>query len=166
MALSPKQPGRKEPDNEQTAPKVPWVSWIAIGLGVTMTGIGIILLLWGFMWQAEVGEPRSLNGEELVGGPALIPFGGAMATVGILWILTGWRGFKKDRESDDMMRCPHCGKMIESDLNFCYFCNTTFDIEEKDEERRPEKGVEAGNERPLAGRESKRAKPFSPEDRT
>jgi len=161
MALTPKE--LKGPNEEKTTTrmKVPWVSWIAITLGVFMTGIGLLLLMWGFMWQTGVGEPEDLSGDELQGGPILIPLGAGMLTVGVLWILTAWRGFKKDRTPDDMMKCPHCGKMIESDLNFCYYCNTTFENEEKEEGPGPDS---AKKERPPPGT-GKRAKPFTPGER-
>jgi len=161
MALTPKELKGSNEEKTGIRRKVPWVAWLAILLGVTMTGIGLLLLMWGFMWQTGVGEPSDLSGEELRGGPGLIPLGAGMLTVGVLWILTAWRGFKKDRASDDMMRCPHCGKMIESDLNFCYYCNTTF--EKEDEGEGPGKdGPEKEMTRPGPG---KRAKPFTPGER-
>ncbi|MGA1819874.1 MAG: hypothetical protein ACMUHU_02575 [Thermoplasmatota archaeon] len=162
MALSPRELKSESDQTETTRIKVPWVSWIAITLGVFMTGIGLLLLMWGLMWQTDVGELQDLGGDEPRGGPILIPLGAGMFTVGILWILSGWRGFKKDREPDDMMRCPHCGKMIESDLNFCYFCNTTFENDE--EETEGEKGtdtVRSGKERPPSTT-GRKAKPFAP----
>ncbi|MGA1792697.1 MAG: hypothetical protein ACMUHM_01990 [Thermoplasmatota archaeon] len=165
MALTPRDPKGAKEEKAEASRKVPWVSWIAITLGVAMTGIGLLLLMWGFMWQADVGEPQSLNGEELRGGPGLIPLGAGMFTVGVLWILTGWRGFKKDRAPDDLMKCPHCGKMIESDLNFCYFCNTTFEEEEEDMEEEEGAGTDAPGKETPPSDTRKRAKPFAPGER-
>ena len=168
MALTPREiKDEKGPDSE-VIKKIPWVSWIAIVLGVTMTGIGLLLLLWGFAWQTDVGEPQNIDGEELRGGPCLIPMGGAMLLIGIMWILTGWRGFKKDHTNEDMQRCPNCGKMIESDLNFCYYCNTTFEemdeeVMEGDRRARRDRGTkEEGKE---VHETPKKARPFSPEER-
>lgn len=158
MAWAPGEKGSIV-DGEAKVRKVPWVAWIAIALGVMMAGIGAIMLLWGFMWQTEVGENPSLTGDKTEGGPCLIPVGVAMITIGILWVLTGWRGFKKAGVPDDQMRCPNCGRMIESDLTFCYLCNTTFEDDDKsDVSEEKGTGEAAGEERKAA----KRARPFSP----
>ncbi|MGA1866499.1 MAG: hypothetical protein ACMUFK_03415 [Thermoplasmatota archaeon] len=159
MAVVRGEPKDSTGDSEAKVMKVPWVTWIAIALGVMMTGIGVIMLLWGFMWQADVGENTSLKGDRTEGGPCLIPVGVAMITVGILWVLTGWRGFRKSNAQDDMMRCPNCGRMIESDLNFCYLCNTTFEDDPGVNGRREGmagKNVKNGEET------AKRARPLSP----
>ncbi|MBN1390192.1 MAG: hypothetical protein JXA22_06080 [Candidatus Thermoplasmatota archaeon] len=143
-------------EEERKGSNIPWVTWIAIALGVAMTGIGTIMLLWGFMWQTDVGELGSLQEDDPKGGPCLIPVSVAMMTIGILWVITGWRGFKKARGSDvGLMMCPNCSKMIESDLNFCYLCNTTFENKEAEEEDVEKEGGE-GQEK------ARKAKPFSP----
>ncbi|MFO8051303.1 MAG: hypothetical protein R6V01_06350 [Thermoplasmatota archaeon] len=117
----------------------PWVSWIAIFLGVGMSIIGLLLLLWGFAWQTGVGEPGEINDDPLVGGPALIPLGAVMAAVGVMWLFTGWNGFKGQDHRQDLKPCPFCGRRIESDLNFCYFCNRSFDEGGKKEDIKREK---------------------------
>lgn len=168
MALTPREIKDKGGSEGERRVKVPWVSWIAILLGVTMTAIGLILLFWGFAWQTDVGEPQNIDGDEFRGGPCLIPMGGAMLLVGLMWILTGWRGFKKDRSREDMQRCPNCRKMIESDLNFCYYCNTTFDDKDEEIKERPRKDrkdmVQKEDDRG-ADEVPKKARPFSPKDR-
>jgi hypothetical protein len=133
-----------------------------------MTVIGFLLLFWGFAWQTDVGEPQNIDGGELQGGPCLIPMGGAMLLIGMMWLLTGWRGFRKDRTNEDMQKCPHCGKMIESDLNFCYYCNKTFDEmeeEEKEVVRRPGKDEPSREGQRSVEGPPKKARPFSPDDR-
>ena len=168
MALTPREIKDDRESREPVRRKVPWVSWIAILLGVTMSAIGLMLLLWGFAWQADVGEPQNINGDEFRGGPCLIPMGGAMLLIGLMWVITGWRGFKKDRTNEDMQSCKNCGKMIESDLNFCYYCNTTFDEMEEKMKRNEGRGRK---DKPLKedGKEddegSKKARPFSPNER-
>jgi hypothetical protein len=168
MALSPRDIRSNEGSPAEFRRKVPWVSWIAILLGVTMSGIGLLLLLWGFAWQTDVGEPQNINGDELRGGPCLIPLGGAMLLVGLMWVLTGWRGFKKDRSNEDMQICRNCGKMIEADLNFCYYCNKTFEeIEEETvgERRTGQTQKKQDDDEEPAKAGEKKARPFSPEDR-
>ncbi len=158
MALSPRD-GRIKKGSEVAPepPKLPWVSWIAIVLGVAMTLIGSILLLWGLSWQTSVGEPVDLQGEELRGGACLIPMGGTMALLGVMWVLTGWKGFKRTKVSEDTRPCPFCGKIIESDLTFCYYCNRSF--EEEEEEARASRENE---DREGRKKGENRARPFEP----
>jgi hypothetical protein len=168
MALSPKETKKTGEIPDDSKRKVPWVAWIAILLGVTMAGIGLLLLLWGLAWQTDVGEPQNIDGDDFQGGPCLIPLGGAMLLVGFMWILTGWRGFKKVRANEDMQICRNCGKMIESDLNFCYYCNKTFDEMDdsvQEEVRRPRKEKHPKEEEKVDREIPKKARPFSPEER-
>ncbi len=164
MALTPQE--REEPDRSSDGAyrKFPWVTWIAITLGVGMTVIGFILLLWGFAWQTDVGEVQNINDNGFKGGPALIPLGGAMLVIGILWILQGYRGFKKDQTGEDMQICRNCGKMIESDLNFCYYCNKTFEEVEKGEQVRTPKRSKMTDDEDEKGTK-KKARPFSPAEK-
>jgi hypothetical protein len=168
MALTPREIKEKTDSGEEGRPKIPWVSWIAIILGVTMSAIGIMLLLWGFAWQTDVGEPQNIDGDDLRGGPCLIPMGGAMLLIGLMWVLTGWRGFKRDRSREDMQICRNCGKMIEADLNFCYYCNKTFDEVEEEttgESRRGRTEKKPNVDEGSSKDDRKKARPFSPEDK-
>jgi hypothetical protein len=114
------------------------VSWIAIGLGVFMVVVGGLVLLWGLSYQATVGEPVDLEGDETVGSPFLIPAGVASIAFGSLWLYHGLKGFRPREEDLGFKNCPNCGRKIEEDLNFCYHCATTFtkvgDEEEEEEE--------------------------------
>jgi len=148
MALSPKEPKRKKivPGDEQ-GPRIPWVSWIAIVLGVGLSLMGVMVLLWGFAWQTGVGEPQNIDGDELTGNACLIPFGGASLTIGILWLITGWRGFRKVGLEEGTRPCPFCGKLVETDLAFCYFCNRSFVDEDEEKGNRGDEKAEAGDRR-------------------
>ncbi|MGA1848165.1 MAG: hypothetical protein ACMUHB_02390 [Thermoplasmatota archaeon] len=128
MALSPIEPRNRKSkeDRDDRGPRIPWVNWIAITLGVFLTLMGTMVLLWGFAWQTGVGEPQNIDGEELTGNSCLKPVGAVAVTLGILWLLTGWRGFKKVRLEEGTKPCPYCGKMVETDLTFCYYCNRSF----------------------------------------
>jgi hypothetical protein len=108
-----------------------YVKWIAIGVGVFMVMVGGLLLLWGFSYQATVGEPSDLEGGELTGGPVLIPMGAISITFGALWLFYGLKGFKRPGDEMGMKNCPNCGKLIEEDLNFCYHCTSTFSTPEE-----------------------------------
>jgi hypothetical protein len=121
-----------------------YVKWIAIGVGVFMVMVGGMLLLWGFSYQATVGEPRDLDGDDLTGGPILIPAGAASMAFGALWLFYGIKGFKRPGEELGMKVCPNCGKQIEEDLNFCYHCTSTFCSPE--EEKRTRSKEENGEE--------------------
>ncbi len=109
-----------------------------------MVMVGGMLLLWGFSYQATVGEPRDLDGDDLTGGPILIPAGAASMAFGALWLFYGIKGFKRPGEELGMKVCPNCGKQIEEDLNFCYHCTTTFSSTE--EEKRSGSKKEEGEE--------------------
>ncbi len=105
--------------------KNPVVMWIAITLGVTMIGIGLLLFLWGLSWQSAP-ESDPLSNTELSGGPGLIPLGVLMIAFGGMWIWMGWYGFPRRGEIPEMQRCPHCNRGVEEDLDFCYYCGERF----------------------------------------
>ena len=98
----------------------PAVSWIAIVVGVFLTAIGILLLLWGLSWQGASEDNDPTNPDTGVGGPVLLPLGVFVIVVGMIWILNGYRVFGRRRESQNS--CPRCGRSIETDLAFCYHC--------------------------------------------
>lgn len=98
-----------------------WVTWIAITMGVFMVGIGILLSLWGFAWQANVGELGP--DDSRVGGPYIIPIGLVFIGLGGLWVWNGYHGFPRRGDMEDMKVCPKCHRKIEADLDFCYHCN-------------------------------------------
>lgn len=152
MASSPGPEHLKKGNNipeEDTKERgsAPWVSWIAIFLGVGMIFVGALVLLWGLAWQTGVGEADKIEGSS--GGPGLIPFGILCVAFGFMWVLTGWNRFKKRHREEGLRSCPNCGRRIEMDLNFCYYCNTTFD-------RERDKKVA-----PVSKREEKRARPLN-----
>ncbi|MFW3146189.1 MAG: hypothetical protein ACMUIE_05205 [Thermoplasmatota archaeon] len=126
----------------------PLVSWFAIFLGVGMTAIGVLMVLWGLAWQTGVGEPNQIDGSDLEGYPWLLPIGILMAAFGIMWVWTGWHRFKREEAEEGMKPCPMCRRMVESDLNFCYYCNESFGREKKEE------AVDEG------GEGTRRARPF------
>jgi len=161
MALSPLQSGRRDAGDEGAKDpqrKAPWVSWIAIALGVTMTGIGAIMLLWGLSWQSYVGDRETIEGDDLKGGAFVLPFGVMLIAFGIMWIYNGTHGFRKKEPKEDLRKCPECGRMVETDVDFCYYCANRF---------QPEKGADEGGEEE-GGSASKRsertARPLSKEE--
>jgi hypothetical protein len=162
---------RNREERDERGPKIPWVNWIAISLGVFLTLMGTMVLLWGFAWQTGVGEPQNIDGDELTGNACLIPVGAVSVTLGILWLLTGWRGFRKVRLEEGTKPCPYCGKLVETDLTFCYYCNRSFieeetDKEVEDRERDEEEGKEEVREPTKHGEnETRRARSFDPGQR-
>ncbi len=171
MALSPIEPRNEKTkeDKDERGPRIPWVNWIAITLGVFLTLMGTMVLLWGFAWQTGVGEPQNIDGEELTGNSCLIPVGAVAVTLGILWLLTGWRGFKKVQLEEGTKPCPYCGKMVETDLTFCYYCNRSFIEDEKESageqnekaEGSEDEGIEESKKQYEGG--TRRARSFNPE---
>lgn len=159
MPLSPLDPKRMKKSSD-TGPAVstgkrstnPLVSWFAIFLGVGMTGIGVLMVLWGLAWQTGVGEPNQIEGGDLEGYPWLLPLGVLMATFGMMWVWTGWHRFKREEAEEGMRPCPRCRRMVESDLNFCYYCNESFEREEKEEGESKEGGETGRKARPLKGK--------------
>ena len=109
--------------------------------------------------QASVGEQTDLQGDDLKGGPVLIPIGAASIGFGALWLFYGIKGFKRPGEEVGMKRCPHCGKTIEEDLNFCYHCATTFITPEEmeremrsvEEEEKEDPGESTSDDGPSKG---------------
>ena len=101
----------------------PLVTWIAIGLGVSMVIIGILMTLWGLSWQANLEETDPLDEDNTFGSPLLIPVGLLFVGFGVMWIWMGYHGFPR-REDYNKKRCPHCGKELDPDLDFCPWCTT------------------------------------------
>jgi len=106
--------------------KSPLVTFIAVGLGVTMVLIGVIMTFWGLAWQSNLEETDPLDENVAFGSPLLIPLGLLFVGFGIMWVWLGYHGFPR-REDYDKKRCPHCNREIEKDLNFCYWCNSRLD---------------------------------------
>ena len=128
MAIPPRpgplKKGKALPEDGKKEKKPgPWVSRIAIFLGVGMIFVGALVLLWGLAWQTGVGEADGIDNNGFVGGPYLIPFGVLCVAFGLLWMFTGWNHFKRGQHEEGLRPCPYCGRRIETDLNFCYYCN-------------------------------------------
>jgi len=117
----------------------PVVGWIAVGLGVFLVMVGGMVLLWGLSYQATIGEPRDLEGDGPVGSPILVPFGFVCLALGALWLYHGIKGFRRD-EQHQMKTCPSCGRKVEADLDFCYFCTYRFTESEEEGQGDAERG--------------------------
>ncbi|MGA1821824.1 MAG: hypothetical protein ACMUIG_04795 [Thermoplasmatota archaeon] len=144
MALGPlpkDQPGIKPTvKGAGRMKKSRFVTWFAITMGVSMVGIGILMTLWGFAWQSNIGESDPLDASNRVGGPILIPMGLLFIGLGVMWVWNGYHGFPRRGEMEAMKKCPACHRNIEADLDFCYHCNTRIP-DEKGVEKEGEKGV-------------------------
>lgn len=116
------------------------MTWFAITMGVFMVGVGILLTLWGFAWQANIGELGPTDNRE--GGPILIPIGLGLIGFGIMWVWNGYHGFPRGEEMEAMKKCPHCHRKIEADLNFCYHCNAQLPDDDEKGDRKVEEGAE------------------------
>jgi predicted nucleic acid-binding Zn ribbon protein len=132
MALGPLPrdlPSEKEHDNIRSRrKKSTFVTSFAIFLGVSMVLIGILLTLWGLSWQSNLESTNPLDEDETFGSPLLIPLGILFIGFGAMWIWNGYHGFPR-RNDLPPKRCPNCGREIEEDLNFCYYCNTRLEDE-------------------------------------
>jgi uncharacterized membrane protein len=117
----------------------PVVSWIAITVGVFLIAIGILLLLWGLSWQGASEDDDPVDPDTAKGGPALLPLGVFVIAVGIIWVLNGYRVFGRSRRAESTS-CPRCGRLVETDLAFCYHCGAEVPEDRPLPERRPRRG--------------------------
>lgn len=120
MDVIHKKRPKTNPSDQVKGGTHPAVSWLAIVVGVFLTAIGILLLLWGLSWQGASEESDLTNPDTGVGGPILLPLGVFVIAVGIIWILNGYHVFGRRR--GDSRSCPKCGRPVEGDLAFCYHC--------------------------------------------
>ena len=129
MDLPPPNRNWKKAGEEDSAPpqnKRPFVRWVAIGLGVLMVAVGILLLLWSFAWMAAP-EPGPLEDSSgLSGGPAIMLVGVLFLGFGGMWVYLGYNDFPRGKREQHMQGCPKCDRRVEADLDFCYYCGEQF----------------------------------------
>ncbi|MCU0798578.1 MAG: zinc ribbon domain-containing protein [Candidatus Thermoplasmatota archaeon] len=137
--------GRKRTATRRERP--PWVTWIALCLGVFFTGTGLVMLLWGLSWQSWSISPQSIGEEELQGGPIILPLGAFCLVLGIMWLFQGWTGFRRPEEGDGTRVCPNCRHRVEEDLDFCYHCLKRLQSPERDAASKVGASSEEGGKR-------------------
>ncbi|MCD6382875.1 MAG: zinc ribbon domain-containing protein [Thermoplasmata archaeon] len=114
--------------------------YAAIFLGVSFTALGGVLLFWGLLWQAHAILLAERGASAPQGGGCFIPSGVIILTLGILWLKASLKPPKK-RGAKEKVRCPSCGRMVDSDLPFCYWCGAPLKEEGKEGE---EKNIRRG----------------------
>lgn len=115
--------------------------WLAVLLAFLYPGLGHIYLrewlralVWFFLVVTsstllidEAAVPDALTVEAFVSAAEQIPPGAALVLVSITFFSmldAYWVARRGNEESEgtDATTCPHCGKDVDPDLDFCHWC--------------------------------------------
>lgn len=123
-------------------------AWFALLLTIFVPGLGHAYLeLWkrAFLWLGlyllstavfvpDSASPESLSVDAFVEASQSIPLHVAGLIVGIsllclidAYLMTMEINTRANRSVDGTRVCPHCGKEVDDDLDFCHWCTTRLD---------------------------------------
>ena len=121
---------------------------VAAGLAVPLPGLGhayarawIRALLWvglfgtslWFLFPGELGGTLSLETLERVysANPDLLLF---VAAVWLMNVVDAYLTTSRlNRRARQKQTCPHCGKNVDGDLEFCHWCTAPLDAPDSEE---------------------------------
>lgn len=120
--------------------------WLAALLAIVYPGLGHLYLrewLRALMWFGLIvssvwllfPQPEAVSVDAYLAAASAVPLEVSLALL-LLSVLSVYDAYRLAREAnrtvavtgqDGQVQCPHCGKEVEADLDFCHWCTEPLD---------------------------------------